>query len=177
MKKILFFAFAFINIGNTHAQTNYYVDGISGSDLNSGTSLVLAWKTIQKACNSATANSIVQIKGGTYNENIIVNVSGTLGNPITIKNYMNDLVLIDGTGTSGTTILSMTNKNYLNFENLTIQNLTVLDAQGILVSSSGISTATALSFKNITIKNIKWTTSASTIPTFTDNAQGFVLTP
>src|ERR1035437_584084 len=109
-------------IHNVDGQTNYYVDALNGNDINTGTTLSTAWKTIQKACNTAIPNSVVQIKAGTYNENITVNISGTAGNFITIKNYMNDIVLIDGTGISGTTMLQITNKNYLSFENLTIRS-------------------------------------------------------
>jgi len=174
MKNIIIITITLLSILNASAQTNYYVDGLIGNDANLGTSLVTAWKTIQKACNTATPSSIVQIKGGTYNENVVVNISGAVGNPITIKNYVNDIVLIDGTGTTGTTMLSMANKNYLNFQNLTIQNLTVNNAQGILVETTGSNTSTGLSFKNITIKNINWTNNASSIPSATDNAQGFI---
>jgi hypothetical protein len=156
------------------AQTNYYVDASNGNDNNTGTSLGTAWKTIQKACNAATPNSVVQIKGGTYHENLIMNVSGTTGNPITFKNYNNEQVLIDGTGTSGTCMLSITNKNYLNIQNLTIQNKTAKDAQGILVETTGSATSTGLTFSDLLIKNINWTNNASTVPTQNDNAQGFI---
>ena len=155
------------------AQTIYYVD-TNGNDQNNGTILTTPWKTIQKACNTATPNSIVYIKGGTYNENIVVNVSGTAGNPIIFKNYMNDVVIIDGTGTSSNTLLSITNKSYLSFQNMTIQNRTVNDAQGILVETTGSDSSTALTFRNITIKNIKWTSSPTTIPSSNNNAQAFI---
>jgi hypothetical protein len=174
MKKLLIISvILFISI-HVSAQTKYYVDQVNGNDSYDGTSLTKAWRTIQKACNVATTNSIVQIKAGTYNENIIVNVSGTLGNPITFKNYMNDIVLIDGSGTTGKTMLSISNKDYLNFENLTIQNKTANNAQGILVESSGANSATNLSFKNITIKNINWNNDALAIPNANNNAQGFI---
>ncbi len=175
MKKSIILAITFLIMTfYVEAQTNYYVDKVNGNDLNNGTSLATAWKTIQKACNDATPNSNVQIKAGTYNENIIVNVNGTAGNPITFRNYLNDLVMIDGTGTLGLTMLKLTNKNYLNFQNLTIQNLTANNAQGILIETTGANTSTTLLFKNITIKNIKWTNNSATIPTATDNAQGLI---
>lgn len=174
MKNIIIILIALLISLNTSAQTNYFVDDINGNDLNNGTSLATAWKTIQKACNAATPNSIVQIKAGTYNENVVVNISGTPGNSITLKNYLNDIVLIDGTGTSGTTMLTLTDKNYLNFHNLTIQNLTVNDAQGVLIETSGNNSSTELSFKNITIKNINWTSNPLTIPTSSNNAQSFI---
>jgi len=156
------------------AQTPYFVDGINGDNANDGTSLATAWKTIQKAANSATPNSTIYIKGGTYSENIVVNVSGTAGNPITFRNYANEMVLIDGAATSGNTLLTITNKSYLNFRNLTIQNKTVNEAQGILVETTGAATATDLSFTNITIRNIRWNANAAAIPTDTDNAQAFI---
>lgn len=158
------------------AQTNYFVDNANGNDLNNGTSLATAWKTIKKACNAATPNSIVQIKAGTYNENVVVNVSGTAGNPITFKNYNNDTVIIDGTGTSGTTLLTIKNKQYLNFENLTLQNLTKNNAQGILVESAASTTTpvTTLLFKNITVRNINWNSSRTKTPGSNNNAQPFI---
>lgn len=174
MKNIIIILTVLLIRLNTFAQTNYFVDDVNGNDLNNGTSLATAWKTIQKACNAATPNSIVQIKAGTYNENIVVNISGTPGNSITLKNYLNDIVLIDGTGTSGTTMLSVTDKNYLNFQNLTIQNLTVNYAQGILIETTGNNSSTELSFKNITVKNINWTANPATIPTSSNNAQSFI---
>lgn len=157
------------------AQSTYFVDGINGNNNNNGISLLTAWKTIQKAANSATPNSTIYIKGGTYSENIAVNVSGTAGNPITFRNYADETVLIDGTATSGNTLLTITNKSHLHFKNLTVQNKTVNEAQGILVETTGAATATDLSFTNITVRNIRWTANAATIPTDTDNAQAFII--
>lgn len=157
------------------SQTNFYVDKANGSDSFNGTSLTTAWKTIQKAANSATANSIVNIKAGTYNENITVNVSGTVGNSIVFKNYLNDVVIIDGTGTTGNSLLTITNKNNLQFENLTIQNKTVNNAQGILIETTGTSTSSNLTFKNIKIKNINWTNNPSATATANTNAQGLIV--
>jgi hypothetical protein len=160
---------------NLFAQAPYFVDGINGDNSNNGTSLATAWKTIQKAANSTPPNSTVMIKGGTYHENIVINVSGTAGQPITFQNYAEEEVLIDGTGTSGSTMLAMTNKNHLRFINLTIQNKTVNEAQGILVETTGANTSTNLYFENIRVRNINWTASAATIPTDTDNAQAFIV--
>ena len=175
MKLYFFIAFTFAILFNAHAQTNYYVDKATGNDMNNGLSTASAWQTIQKAANAATPNSIVNIKAGTYNENVVVNVSGTAGNPITFRNYFNDIVIIDGATTIGSTMVKITNKNYLNFQNLTIQNKTINDAQGILVETTGTTTSTTLSFKNISIKNINWTNNAATTPTSSDNAQGFIV--
>jgi parallel beta-helix repeat protein len=174
MKRITILWIFLVILLHTTAQTNYFVDAGTGNDNNNGTSLGTAWKTIQKACNTASPNSVVQIKGGIYHENLVMNVSGTASNPITFKNYNAEQVLIDGTGTSGTCMLTITNKNYLNIQNLILQNKTVKDAQGILVETTGSATSTGLTFSNITIKSINWTNNALTLPTANDNAQGFI---
>jgi len=174
MKILITLSLALSTILNVFGQTNYYVDPVNGNNAFNGTSLGAAWKTIQKACDAATPNSIVQIKGGTYYENLVVNVSGTNGNPITFKNYMNESVIIDGTGTTGTTLLNITDKSYLTFKNLTFQNLTKNNAQGILVECSAGGTVTSLLFRKLVVKNIRWTANASATPTSNNNAQAFI---
>jgi hypothetical protein len=174
MKRILLLVALSVLFFNGYAQTSYYVDGVNGNNSNAGTSPDKAWKTIQKSFDSATANSTVYIKAGTYKENLVVNRSGTAGKPITFRNYANDVVIIDGTGTAGTTLLEIYNKSYLNFENLTFQNLTKNGAVGILIECPAGGTVTSLHFKKITIRNIKWTSSASTIPGDDDSAQPFI---
>lgn len=174
MKKLIQITVLLLVYNLGFSQVNYYVDKVSGNNANNG-SATAPWKTIQKAANSATPNSIVNIKAGTYNENVVINVSGTTGNYITFKNYANDNVIIDGTGTSGSTLLTITNKNYLKFENLTIQNKTVNDAQGVLVQTTGTNSSTDLTFKNLTIKNINWTAIKSTPANPNTNAQGLIV--
>jgi hypothetical protein len=153
----------------------FYVDKTNGLDKNTGTSADQAWKTIQKACNSATPGSVVYIKGGTYNENIVVNVSGTATSPITFKNYNSDPVIVDGTGKSGSILLQIEDKSYLNFEGIVFQNVVKNGAKGILVECSSKGKVTSLSFKKIVIRNIKWTSSATTLPGDEDNAQPFIV--
>lgn len=156
------------------AQTVYYVDRVSGSDSNNGTTTATAWKTIQKACNAATPGSRVEIKGGMYHEAITVNVSGSSGNPITFKNYGNDTVVIDGSGLAGSVLLSLTDKSFLNFENLSFQNLTKNGATGILIECSESGTIRELRFSGLTIRNINWTNNAAATPGVNDNAQPFI---
>ncbi|ASW75534.1 hypothetical protein IQ37_16260 [Chryseobacterium piperi] len=174
MKKVILIILLLLVYNTGFSQTNYYVDKTSGNDANNG-SVTTPWKTIQKAANSATPNSIVNIKAGTYYENVVINVSGTSGNYITFKNYSNNNVIIDGTGTAGKTLLTVTNKSYLKFENLTIQNKTVNDAQGVLVQTTGNNSSTDLTFKNITIRKINWTAIKDTPATANNNAQGLIV--
>lgn len=82
---------AFFYVSTAFA-TNYYVDGISGNNANSGLSTSLAKFTIQAAANLTNPGDTVLIMNGTYvyttyNDLYIVNItrSGTAGNYITYK--------------------------------------------------------------------------------------------
>jgi hypothetical protein len=152
----------------------YYVDGAQGNDQNNGQTLATAWKTIQKSFDAAVAGSTVMIKGGTYYEQLMVKVSGTAGNPVTFTNYNNEQVIIDGSKNSGTTILTITDKKFLIFSNLTVQHITKNNAVGILVSASKNGGASDLTFRNVALKNINWTSNASTIPNSNQNSQPFI---
>lgn len=57
-----------------------------GDDANPGTES-RPWRTIQKAMNAATPGSTVNIRGGTYRERLVMNVSGTADAPITFQPY------------------------------------------------------------------------------------------
>jgi len=66
------------------AGTNYYVDGINGSDANPGT-LDQPWRTIQKCANSMAPGDTCTVLAGTYNERVIINRSGTASSMITYQ--------------------------------------------------------------------------------------------
>ena len=153
----------------------YYVDNTGGSDNNDGKTLQTSWKTIQKSCNSATPGSFVVIRGGTYHEQVRVNVSGLKDKPITFMNYKNDVVNIDGARQPGSTILSIIDKSFLVFKGITIQNLTKNDAQGILVTATPNGKVTGITFSHLIIKKINWTSSASKIPSSFNNAQALIV--
>ncbi len=160
----------------SQAQTSYFVDGINGSDANSGTNHNAAWKTIQKSMNSATPNSIVYISGGTYHENLNVNVAGLSGAPIMFTNYNDEEVIVDGTGTTGTKLLQIINKNNLIFQSLTLQNLTANNGKGIEVVTTATGSVSNITFKNITVRNIKWTDFPIAVPMPFNNAHGIAVT-
>ena len=83
---------------------SFYVS-TTGNNSNAGTD-ALPWRTIQHACNNATAGSTVYIKQGTYAGGIYVNVSGTAGNYITFTRYSpTDVVVVDGGATNTQTEL------------------------------------------------------------------------
>ena len=86
MKKFLFSLCVTLIAMGSFAQTDYYVS-LNGN--NDGTGLMGdPWQTIQHAMDNATPGSTVHIYGGTYNEKVYINVSGTNGNWITFKNWI-----------------------------------------------------------------------------------------
>lgn len=177
MKKVSYI-FIFIFKFNSLLAVDYYVDKSTGLDSNSGLTLLSPFKSIQKAASTAQAGSTILIKAGTYNENIILNISGTATNPIIFRNYNSDLVYIDGTGTSTlpyTAMVQINGASHLEFRNLTIQNLLCKDAYGIVVFNNPTSGTTNLKFINISIHDIKWTQFPTTVPTINDNAHPFLV--
>ncbi len=123
-----------------------------GSDANPGTQAA-PWRTIQKAMNSATAGSTVNIMAGVYVERLTVNVSGSAGSVITFqpsgytglasdgspcgasisnngyKPCVGDSVVLDyaslGTHNEPSGYLVASGRSYVTIQGLTFQNDTV----------------------------------------------------
>lgn len=95
MRPIKLFLALLVFITRVHA-TDYYVS-TTGNDSNSGTSVSSAFATIQHAVNSMSAGDTYYILGGTYHEEVdLSGVAGSTGNPITITNYQDEEVILDG---------------------------------------------------------------------------------
>jgi len=88
--------FSFIQL---FSQTTYYVapSASGGSNSNAGTSLAAPFETLAHAIDQLTAGDILYIREGTYRETITIDEDGSSGNLITIQNYNNEVVTIDGT--------------------------------------------------------------------------------
>ncbi|WP_405609511.1 right-handed parallel beta-helix repeat-containing protein [Streptomyces sp. NBC_00076] len=82
--------------GGAHAATDLYVAS-NGSDSNPGT-LAAPLKTIQRAVDLAQAGTTIQIRDGTYapSTNIQLLKSGTSSQPLTLRGYNGERVVIDG---------------------------------------------------------------------------------
>lgn len=89
--------------------------------------------TLQKAIDNVSPGDVIYLRGGTYTgmqHTIYTDVSGTSTNPITIRNYQSELVILDGTGvnlSNNSALLYIANwdAGYLNhyiIEGLTIRN-------------------------------------------------------
>lgn len=132
----------------------YYVDP-SGNDSNSGTTQAQAWRTPQKAANTATAGDTVNFNRGTYNITTAVTIqnSGTSSNWITFRATPGDerLAIINGTAGSGTKgALLAVGKSYIVIEGLKVQNVT--SGSGIMIRArdgeAGTATATGIRIRN-----------------------------
>lgn len=107
------------------AASAHYVS-TSGNDANPGTSSS-PWRTIQHAANVAIAGDTVYVRGGTYNESVTINVSGTAsGGYITFQNYPGETAIVDGTGltpASGQSgLFNIIDRSYLKIVGLEIRN-------------------------------------------------------
>ena len=96
----------------------YYV-APHGNDANPGTESQ-PWRTIQKAANALVAGDTVYIRGGAYNESVRFFKSGTQGNPITLTNYGNEIVTINGGG--GSAIVDTTGTEYWVIEGIRLDS-------------------------------------------------------
>lgn len=69
--------------------TDYYIDYISGSDSNNGTSASTPWRTFDNVNSTdfQPGDTIHLKKGCTWNQELVINDSGTEANPITVETY------------------------------------------------------------------------------------------
>jgi hypothetical protein len=81
---------------NATAATSVFV-ATTGSDSNAGTQAA-PLKTVQKAVDRAQPGDTIYLRGGTYapSTNIQILKNGTASAPITMRNYNNERVIIDG---------------------------------------------------------------------------------
>ncbi len=73
----------------------YYVS-TTGSDLNSGLTADLPFRSVQKAMNTVAAGDIVNIKGGVYRESITATRGGASGKMVTVQGYNGEVPVIKG---------------------------------------------------------------------------------
>jgi len=116
---LLALVFALMSV-SIYAQSNFYVS-TSGSDSGSG-AMEDPWKTIQHAMDNAIPGSIVMISGGTYNEKVYLNVSGTIDNWIVFINNNKEQVIIDGNGWTDPAICEIYDQSYIRLEGLHFRN-------------------------------------------------------
>jgi hypothetical protein len=129
--------------------TTYYVDSVSGSDTNSGTSTMTPWKTLTKV-NGVTfvaGDSILFHAGGTWAGQLHPLGSGSSAAPITISSYSTGAMpIINGASLSGGGAVYLSNQSYW-----TIENLEVTSNSG--VNNFGTLTTTGVNRSGILVDN------------------------
>jgi hypothetical protein len=86
-------ASALILISGADAAT--YTVATIGNDAALG-STQFPWRTVSKCAATMRAGDTCQVRGGVYNEAVIIRTHGTAAAPITIKAYPGELPIIDG---------------------------------------------------------------------------------
>ena len=103
---------------------------------------------VTSALSNATAGTTIYLKQGIYTfpNNLEIGVKGTADNYITIKGYPEETVII-----SGSTVTLLANAKYVNFENITITNLSDLHWTHAMKVAGG---ASYINIRNVEIYNI-----------------------
>jgi hypothetical protein len=142
------------------ASSSWYV-ATTGSDAAIG-DIGHPFKTIQKGVDVSVAGDTIYVRGGNYNEKISIVASGTAGNPITIKNYGDEHVVINGAGISlegGYGLIQLwsgsgaTGRKYITIEGLVIENSSRLGIGTLFYSTSPSNNITV---KKCTFHNIQY---------------------
>jgi len=91
------FLFSFLFFSYTSKATHYFVSP-DGDNKNSGTTIKAPFASVQQAVNKMVAGDICFIREGSYHERISLNAKqGSVEKPITLTNYKDEKVVLDGT--------------------------------------------------------------------------------
>lgn len=135
MKSIIFSLLGILFLLTISAQNTYYVSE-NGQNSNPGT-FAEPWETIQYGLDQLQPGDNLLIMEGMYNEKLQMNESGSEGNFITISNYEEGQVIIDGSGiTTQEAVIEIYGQEYIIITGLTIANNEMTDAQGILIENN-----------------------------------------
>lgn len=144
MKFLTLFALI-LCVSGAFGQTNtsFYV-ATTGNDSNSGTEKS-PWLTMQHAADTARAGSIVNVRGGIYQELVSINASGNSSDGyITFRSYPGETAILDATRftpNARSAILTIHNQSYVRIEGFEIRNYRTaehrLTPMGISVMGAG----------------------------------------
>ncbi|QHW32944.1 hypothetical protein GZH47_20530 [Paenibacillus rhizovicinus] len=140
------------------AGTTYYVDSVSGSDGNNGTSTGTPWKTLSKINGqSFTAGDSILFKAGSAWTGTLSPISsGSSTGQITFGKYGTGAdPIINGGGAEEA--IKLFNVQYVTVQNLEITNdaAAVAKRHGILVAGQGVGTLNSIYLNNLNIHNVK----------------------
>lgn len=135
--------FACVSAAFGQPNSSFYV-ATTGSDSNPGTQSA-PWRTVQHAADTARAGSIVNVRGGIYEELVNINASGNASDGfITLRSYPGETAVVDATRFTPTgrqAVLTIHNQSYVRIEGFEIRNFRTaihrLSPLGISVMGSG----------------------------------------
>ena len=136
-------SFACVSAAFGQPNSSFYV-ATTGSDSNPGTQSA-PWRTVQRAADTARAGSIVNVRGGIYEELVNINASGNASDGfITLRSYPGETAVLDATRFTPTgrqAVLTIHNQSYVRIEGFEIRNFRTaihrLSPLGISVMGSG----------------------------------------
>lgn len=152
MKNNLLILLLFLSYQLT-AQRNIYVDATNGNDTsNDGLAVGTPFKTIQKAFSVMIDRDIVNIRAGVYAATSLnVGRSGNAANYLTLRNYQNETVIIDGGGGTSQKLLNITSRSYIRIIGIHFRNSKGRNAYGINIDGS----SHHIEIRNCKISDIK----------------------
>jgi Right handed beta helix region len=160
-------------IGISAFARDYFV-APGGVNVGTGGSIGSPLATIQYALSLAQPGDTVQVRTGTYTEKLNWVRSGTAGNLITLKNYLQDMVIVHGGSLPGINLLLIDSKSYIEVKGIIFQQCYASGAKGIYINNEGRN----ISIKNCTVRNIGWSTNPNADPTIaptTSQAHGILI--
>ncbi len=120
MRKIL--SFSFVIIFSIYIFPHIYYVSTSGDDNNDG-SYSHPFKTLQMALNFVEPGDKIYLRGGVYDIENYIEVSGTRSNPITIMSYPGEWAIFDGSNHPiSESVKFRVTGSYLIFKNFTVRN-------------------------------------------------------
>ncbi len=125
----------------------YYV-ATTGNNSNPGT-IDQPWRTIQHAVDIVEPGDTIYVRDGTYNEWIGISNSGLPGQPITLRSYPNETVILNGSGLEWRYGIDIGGADYWTLQDLIIRDYIREGLRGFgFVSWSGS--------KGITLRNLEF---------------------
>jgi parallel beta-helix repeat protein len=141
------------------AKSTYYVSG-QGNDSNSGTQS-LPFKSFAKAISVLHPGDTLVILGGSYTEKLLVNVSGTVAEPITIQAAPGQRVTIDSQNVRAAPVEVPLNSSHIHLRDLEVTGSTfecvLVRGQHIAIHSFNVHSCQKFGYRltgqNITIEH------------------------
>lgn len=98
INKLFVISISILSYSQIFSQNTYYVapSTSGGNNSNSGT-LSAPFETLAHAVEQLSAGDILYVREGVYRETITIDEDGNSGSLITIQNYNNEVVTVDGT--------------------------------------------------------------------------------